>query len=434
MSDQVPEGWKQGKFGDLAKVQNGYAFKSSDFSDVGYAAAIRMSNLKLGRVDLSDAKYVHDSVVRGLEQFRLRAGDFLFGMSGSIDNYAWVKKQDGLCYLNQRVGCLRNKPNTDPLFTSYCYLSETVRREITGLAAGAAQLNISGNQLEAISVPLPPLPEQKKIAAILLSVDEVIEKTRAQINKLKDLKTGMMQELLTKGIGLGGVPHTEFKASPLGKIPAVWKVATVESLLSNVPNPMRSGPFGSALLKKELVTEGIPFLGIDNVHVEFFRQSFKRFITEDKFKELKRYEVFPGDVMVTIMGTVGRCCVVPDGVGKTISSKHVWTITLDKDKYVPELLCWQINYANWVKQQFKNESQGGVMDSISSGTLKNLVIPVPPIDEQRKIVKVYRGLTSSIEKKESKLCSIQSLKKALMQDLLTGKVRVQIDTHELAEA
>jgi type I restriction enzyme S subunit len=188
------------------------------------------------------------------------------------------------------------------------------------------------------------------------------------------------------------------------------------------------------LLKKELVTEGIPFLGIDNVHVEYFRQSFKRFITEDKFNELKRYEVFPGDVMVTIMGTVGRCCVVPDGVGKTISSKHVWTITLDKDKYVPELLCWQINYANWVKQQFKNESQGGVMDSISSGTLKNLVIPAPPIDEQRKIVKVYRGLTLSIEKKESKLCSIQSLKKALMQDLLTGKVRVNVDARELAEA
>ncbi|WP_404345199.1 restriction endonuclease subunit S [Vreelandella venusta] len=282
--------------------------------------------------------------------------------------------------------------------------------------------------------PKVPHPEQKKIAAILSSVDRVIEKTRAQIDKLKDLKTGMMQELLTKGVGPGGISHTEFKTSPLGKIPAVWKIATVESLLSNVPNPMRSGPFGSALLKKELVTDGIPFLGIDNVHVEYFRQSFKRFITEDKFKELKRYEVFPGDVMVTIMGTVGRCCVVPDGVGKAISSKHVWTITLDKDKYVPELLCWQINYANWVKQQFKNESQGGVMDSISSGTLKNLVIPVPPIEEQRKIVKVYRGLTSSIEKKESKLCSIQSLKKSLMQDLLTGKVRVSVEARDLADA
>ena len=73
---------------------------------------------------------------------------------------------------------------------------------------------------------------------------------------------------------------------------------------------MRSGPFGSALLKHELVEAGIPLLGIDNVHVERFEATFSRFVTPQKFRELERYAVRPRDLMITIMGTVGRCCLV----------------------------------------------------------------------------------------------------------------------------
>src|SRR5690606_10189467 len=89
---------------------------------------------------------------------------------------------------------------------------------------------------------LPPLPEQQKIASILSSVDDVIEKTRAQIDKLKDLKTGMMQELLTKGIG-----HTEFKDSPVGPIPSKWEVHRIGDLLTE---------------RKEKGVEGLPIYSV----------------------------------------------------------------------------------------------------------------------------------------------------------------------------
>jgi type I restriction enzyme S subunit len=430
MINTVPDGWKLGRFGDLAKVQNGYAFKSADFSETGYAAAIRMSNLKLGRIDLSDARYASESIVGGLDQFRLAEGDFLFGMSGSLDNYAWVRKQDGRCYLNQRVGCLKAKANADSLFASYCYLSETVKREIVGLAAGAAQLNISSSQLEAISIPIPPLPEQQKIATILSSVDNVIETTRAQIGKLKDLKAGMMQALLTKGIGSGGVPHTEFKDSPLGRIPLGWNCLPLESLLESNKYPLRSGPFGSSLLKQDLVPEGVPYLGIDNVHVEHFKSDYKRFISDDKFNKFQRYQVFPGDVMITIMGTVGRTCVVPINIGKVISSKHVWTMTFNQNKYVPELACWQLNFAPWVKKHFMDNTQGGVMDSISSTTIKSTFLPVPPMEEQIEIAATYKSIMNRVSKTNAKLNALETFKKALMQDLLTGKVRVNIEQKE----
>jgi len=109
-------------------------------------------------------------------------------------------------------------------------------------------------------------------------------------------------------------------------------------------------------------------------------------------------------------------------------------MTFDQEKYIPELICWQINYATWVADQFKNESQGGVMESISSKTLKSLLVPLPPLPEQRKIAEAHRKTSKVISEKSEQLANLINLKKALMQDLLTGKVRVKVDQKESAVA
>jgi len=288
---------------------------------------------------------------------------------------------------------------------------------------GSGIKNIDKNFLFDLYLQIPPLPEQKKIASILTSLDEVIESTQKQIDKLQDLKKATMNELLTKGIG-----NTEFKESELGQIPKSWEVMRLEELLDKETiYPMRSGPFGSALLKNELVSEGVPFLGIDNVHIEEFRGDFKRFITKEKFTELSRYEVFPNDVIVTIMGTVGRCCVIPNDIPKAISSKHTWVITLDSKLMLSRLVCWQVNHSNWVLKHFADNSQGGVMDAISSVTLKKTLLPVPPLEEQKAILKTYFKLENLKRTLLLKLSQTKSLKKSLMQDLLTGKVRVTVN-------
>lgn len=317
----------------------------------------------------------------------------------------------------------------DNVFLFYLLKSDYFMRLYPSLGQGSIdrRASIPFKVLSGVEFLSPPLSEQKKIAAILTSVDDVINKTQAQIDKLKDLKTAMMQELLTCGVGVDGKPHTEFKDSAVGKIPKGWACERLESLLVVGKNSMRSGPFGSALLKHELVPKGHPYLGIDNVHVERFEKKYKRFVSDEKFEQLKRYKVNESDVMITIMGTVGRSCVVPKGIGKALSSKHVWTMSFDQKKYIPELVCWQLNYSEWVKAQFKNESQGGVMESISSKTLKELWLPVPPISEQMKIREVHMSLSNLIREKEGALAKKVALKKALMQDLLTGKVRVKVE-------
>jgi len=426
MSNAVPEGWSVGTLTDLSDINPRLAQRSEMSADTP-VSFIKMEDVSNNAVVRNVRTASYGQVSKGFTSFQ--NGDVLVakitpcfenGKGGFVHGL-----RNGVGFGSTEFYVFRARKNSSPKFLYQFTNSEDFRiKGAANMTGSAGQRRVPTEYLKSLDVAFPPLPEQQKIATILSSVDDVIEKTRAQIDKLKDLKTGMMQELLTKGIGSGGVPHSEFKDSPVGKIPKNWEITAVETLLSDSQYPMRSGPFGSSLLKKELIDQGIPLLGIDNVHVEHFRTSFKRFVTREKFEELKRYAVFPGDVMVTIMGTVGRCCVVPEGVGKALSSKHVWTITLDSEKYIPDLLCWQINFANWVEQQFKNESQGGVMDSISSRTLKRLIVPVPPMDEQVEIANVYRSLIKCIKEKQSKLSALEHLKKALMQDLLTGKVRV----------
>lgn len=279
--------------------------------------------------------------------------------------------------------------------------------------------------------PVDPV-EQARIAEIILSIDDAIAQTEALIAKTQQIKAGLMHDLFTRGVAADGQlrPPCEqaprlYKESPLGWIPIEWSVENLESLLAPVPNNIRSGPFGSALLKHELVEDGIPLLGIDNIHVERFVPNFQRYVDERKFLELSKYRVRPRDVVITIMGTIGRCCVIPDDLDLALSSKHLWTMTFDQEKVLPELVCWQLNHSAWVSSWFRRGTQGGIMDAIQSSTLKTLKLPTPSVEEQKLILERYLGVASAITSSAEQLAKLNSQKTGLMHDLLTGHVTVQ---------
>ena len=243
-----------------------------------------------------------------------------------------------------------------------------------------------------------------------------------------------MHDLFTRGIGADGKlrPPREiapelYKNSAIGWIPKEWEVDCLENLLANVSHNLRSGSFGSALLKSKLTENGIPFLGIDNIHIEKFNNSFRRFVSEKKYNELIRYAVRPKDVVITIMGTVGRSAIILESVGKALSSKH-WTITFNFNIVIPELICWQLNYSEWAKTWFRKKTQGGIMDAIQSNTLRSLVLPLPHINEQKLMFNQFATISSKIRLETNLLEKLQKQKSGLMHDLLTGKVSVNVDS------
>jgi type I restriction enzyme S subunit len=291
--------------------------------------------------------------------------------------------------------------------------------------------HVDRHVLEEITVYAPTKSHQSKIAKILDTLDEAIRGTEAVVAKLKAMKQGLLHDLLTCGIGANGdlrppqpeAPHL-YKQTPLGWLPKEWGVLEIQDMLASVDPAMRSGPFGSALLKEELVSEGIPFLGIDNVYVERFDRDYKRFVTPAKFLQLRRYAVRPDDLMITIMGTVGRCCLVPQDIGEALSSKHTWTISLDASKYSPYLAMLQVNHSDWVLRHFSNDQQGGTMSAIRSETIRSTQLPVPQREEQIAIEAILVELSDRLREEETLWGKYRLQKFGLMDDLLTGRVPV----------
>jgi len=355
------------------------------------------------------------------DKFLYDGDSIILGRKGTIDRVYFVSGRfwaiDTAYYLSDFKDAL-------PRWLFYFLQSVDFRQlnEATGVPSLSREL------LYKIEVSKPSKTEQSKIAEILSTVDRAIEQTEGLIAKQQRIKTGLMQDLLTRGIDEHGNLRTEethkFKDSPLGRIPVEWEAKEIQYLLADVDAPMRSGPFGSALLKDELVVSGVPLLGIDNVFPDKFVGDFKRFVSPKKAFQLKRYRVRPNDLMITIMGTVGRCCLVPDDIGEALSSKHVWTISLDQSKYSPYVACLQVNHSPWVLNHFARDEQGGIMASIRSETLRSTLLPVPPQNEMQLIESHLQIFSTDLVEKENLLSKLRSLKTALMQDLLTGKVRV----------
>lgn len=302
--------------------------------------------------------------------------------------------------INQDLMALTPASELDPSYLFYWL--EARKKEFVAVATGTTVKGIRKDVLLSFPMLLPPLDEQRRIAEVLRSVDEAIAANDALLRGIKATKQGAMEAALSRG----------------------FDEVRLETLLADTRYPMRSGPFGSALLKSELQPSGIPFLGIDNVHVERFVPVYRRFVSDDKYRELARYTVCPGDVMVTIMGTVGRCCVVPPDVGTAISSKHVWTLTIDQDRYSPAWLAWQINHSPAVLAQLQGSAQGGIMSAISSRTLRDLLVPLPSPDEVQQIEGLLLSFNAEIAGLEAEQDQSRELKAALMSDLLSGHMRV----------
>ncbi|SGZ17005.1 restriction endonuclease subunit S [Moritella viscosa] len=266
---------------------------------------------------------------------------------------------------------------------------------------------------------LPSLPEQQKIAAILTSVDDVIGQTQAQIDKLKDLKTGMMQELLTRGVGLDGKPHTEFKDSPVGRIPKGWDVALIGELFQ-----VRLGKMLSQASK--IGSNPYPYLGNKNVQwgdVDLTNLEAMDF----KDTERKKFSLLKGDLLMCEGGDVGRTAIWQGEMSNCYYQKAIHRLRPIESSYEPFLLMEYMKYA---------KETGLLVDYISQTSIAHLTkeklisipLPVPSIPEQKKIVCILKSITGKINLAAQTLHKNKQLKKALMQDLLTGKVRFKVDS------
>lgn len=270
------------------------------------------------------------------------------------------------------------------------------------------------------------IEEQKRIAAILSKADELIEATQTLIDKQKKVKTGLMQTLLTCGIDDKGVirsPKThKFKDSELGPIPEEWQCVELGKILERGKGSMQTGPFGSSLHSNEYVDEGCSvIMPQDILHNEINWIEISH-ITEDKKTTLKRHIVNEHDVLFARRGDLSKCAVIMSHCD-AICGTGCLLLRPNKAE-LNSLWLKNVYQQTKIQDQVTSMSVGTTMLNINAKILKSLVLAFPSLNEQNRIVSVLQQQDQIIKDLENEKQKYIDIKKGLMADLLTGKVKV----------
>ena len=265
---------------------------------------------------------------------------------------------------------------------------------------GGSLLRARPTFVSKIKIPLPPLTEQKRIAQILDKADELRQKRQHSTDKLTELLQACFLKIFENE-----------KCS----------MSQIKDLLENGKS-IRTGPFGSQLLHSEFVDEGIAVLGIDNAVKNTFKWAKPRFITPEKYEQLKRYTVKPKDVIITIMGTCGKCAVVPDKIPLSINTKHLCCITLDFDKCNPEFLHSYFLLHPTSINFLKSRAKGAIMAGLNMSIIKDLPVELPSIEIQNEFAELKTKIGLQKSKLINQLQEQDNLFQSLQQRAFNGEL------------
>ena len=286
--------------------------------------------------------------------------------------------------------------------------------DLSRVSQGSTFAAVSKDDLACLKVPLPSLGEQRKIAAILSSVDDAIEKTQVVIDQVQVVKRGLMQELLTRG--LPG-RHRRFKRTQIGEIPEEWKVVRLQDVTARITDGVHKTP--------GYVSAGIPFLSVNNLRHGRMDFSGSKFVSEETHRELtKRCCPQQGDLLMGKVATLGVVDIVQ--TARPFSIFVQLALIRPTSRVSGSFLKWAIRDPK-CQRQILASSSGTGMKYIGLGRIAELLVPLPSADEQASIASKLDSLETRIDAEAGAKDCLLVLKSALMSVLLTGELRVTPD-------
>ena len=425
MSEKVPDGWKKDTLGNLCSSIRGVSYKPEDLRNeksTQTVTLLRSNNIQEGGIDFNNVQYVGINKVK--QKQIMTDGDIAVCMSNGSKRLVGKSAtlQNHIISETFTVGAfcsiIRATEKSSHQFVRHLLKSDDYKQQVEFSLAGSAINNLKDGDVENYTFLLPPLPEQKKIASILTSVDDVIENTQKQIDKLRDLKKATMNELFTKGIG-----HTEFKDSELGRIPKSWEVCRLGDLLKEIPS---YGANASAT-NNDFAT--IRYIRITDIN-EYgqLRSDSTAFI---KDSDAEGYLLANDDLLIARTGnTVGKSYLHESGKYNSTTrfayAGYLIRFRFNNERAIPKYI-FQYTLSKFFKGWVKENSRVGAQPNINAQEYSSFVLPLPNLEEQNSIVSILLSIDEQKQSLYKKLAQTQSLKKSLMQDLLTGKVRVQVN-------
>ncbi len=307
----------------------------------------------------------------------------------------------------------------------YYHLLKFITPEFIRRASGSTFLEIPGREFEKIVVPIPPLPEQRRIAEILDAADDAIRQTEHVIAKLRQVKAGQLHDLLTRGLDAQGRlrdldAHPEqFKDSPLGRIPREWEVSTLQDVLTEL---YRYPTYYKIQYQENGIPEVRGELILDSGEVEPQKGAY-RYISEQTAANFPKVRLEAGDFVMSVRGTLGKIAVIPSWLAGAVITANLIRLQFSLTRV----------FVQWMKHFLLSEAfQARLELKTSATTIKTIQAPalgcitltLPSVPEQSRIAATLDAADSRIRAEEATLAKLRQIKRGLMDDLLTGRVRV----------
>jgi len=412
---KIPVDWEAVRLEDVCNVVGGSTPSTSkkEFwgGDIPFATPTDITNLP-GR-EISDTKQkITSEGLSSCGTHLLPAGSILLTSRATIGACAINTKPMAT---NQGFASLVCSEKAYNWFVFYKIIS--MQDELQRLGSGSTFKEVSKNNIGSLLLSLPPFPEQKKIAEIVTTLDEGIEKTSQVIEKIKETKKGLMQKLLTRGIG-----HKEFKKTEIGEIPVEWEVVKLGALTATITKGTTPTTYGF-----NFIEAGINFIKVESIdeNGNFIWENIPH-ITEEANKALNRSILREADILFSIAGALGRIAIVNKDLLPANTNQALAIIRLRK---ISETMIGYIKYylsGPIIQGYIKKIAVQSAQANLSLTQINNFLLGLPTVHEQKQIVEILSSVDEEIEKETKNKEQLESLKKGLMQVLLTGKVRVSV--------
>lgn len=467
MEKELPEGWEKLKFNEVAEatdyVSNG-SFESLsknvtalDTPDFGILVRLKDFNNNWK----GNFKYVTEESFNFLSNSTLIEGDLFIANVGDPGKLFIVPELGMPMTIGPNGLRIRSNEKTSNKFLSYYYLSDQGKSQLQEITSGTAQQKFNKTGLRNSIVILPPLPEQQRIVAKLDSLFAHLETAKQGLEKIPVLLKQFRQAVLTQAVT--GKLTEEFQYKPalseiivdkkkfwdsqlklqhIKKIPVVknkltseateklklilfkkFDIANFDEISAPIANALKAGPFGSSLKKEYYVSKGYKIYGQEQVIKDdpFYGDYY---IDENRFNTLKSCEVNSGDILISLVGTIGKVLIIPNQFEKGIINPRLVKLSLHKNinpYYIKFFL-----QSDFVINHLKDQSHGGTMDVLNLGILRELPIPIPSFEEQTEIVRRVEALFAKADAIEARYKvlkeKIDNLPQAVLAKAFRGEV------------
>lgn len=421
----IPAEWETKSFQEIGRMAKGKGLLKDDIKRSGAIPAIPYTALYTDFSELINYDDIKWFVDEDAQTFIATEPCLLIASSSNME--ANTGKASALTG-NTPVAVGREvivftTPN-DCRYLSYLLSTPLYRRKTLSLARGTTIKHVYPATYFNFRVAIPPRKEQSAIADALGDVDALLASMERLIAKKRDIKQAAMQQFIT---GQTRLPEFEANSgvqlSEWGAIPSDWEAPTLDSIIDEIS----MGPFGSDITVSNFTSEGIPVLSGANVATQRLVDSFNNFVSLSKAKSLKKAVANRGDIVVTHRGTIGQISYIPNDseFERYVVSQSQFRVRFSKDAVIPAWVVLYFHSTHGSAKLLEKKGHTGVPAIAQpTTTFRMLRIPLPSVAEQKAIVAVIDDMDAEIKVLESRRDKTRALKRAMMQELLTGKTRL----------